>query len=115
MKKEYKIKSFEMISPKYKTTFGILDGTIEEFEFPYGVNEVRDFLKENTSLRKVILPETITKLESMCFYNCENLTIVEYKGTISQWNNISQGYGCFNYTGVTEINCIDGNISIEGV
>lgn len=115
MEKEYKIKSVEIISPKYEIALAILNGTIEELEFPYGATIVKTFLKNNTSLKKIILPETITKLEGMCFYNCKNLTIIEYKGTISQWNKISQGYGCFLNSGVIEINCTDGNISMAEV
>ena len=113
MNKEYKVKSTKMISPKYEDTLGILNRTIEEFEFPYGTNKVSSVFQENKSLRKVILPETISELEGMCFYNCENLTVVEYKGTVSQWNNIYKGFSCFYGSGVTEINCIDGTVSVE--
>lgn len=111
MEKEYKLKSVEMVSPKYKDALAILTRNVETLEIPDGTRTVPDeIFRELESLKKVIIPVSVSKLEGLCFYKCKNLTLVEYKGTVEGWNNIYQGYGCFHESGVTEIVCSNGTV-----
>lgn len=61
---------------------------------------------QNTSIKKLILNNTITNIENHVCYHVEN---VVYKGTIAEWNNIFISSTAFR-TG-TIIHCVDGDIT----
>ena len=44
-----------------------------------------------SSLTSIVIPNSLTSIGSSAFYNCSSLTSVYYKGTASEWENISIG------------------------
>lgn len=45
-----------------------------------------------TSLTSVTIGNRVTSISAYAFFNCTGITTVYYKGTASNWNNISIGY-----------------------
>lgn len=136
MEKEYKIKSVEMISPKYELALKVLNKTVEEIEVPYGTKSIYHQFENNTNLKRVILPETLsytgsgafegctslnyikipkfTNLPFGLFNGCTSLLEINYDGTMSEWNSASSGLSSsWNYGSVIErVICLDGTITL---
>lgn len=68
----------------------------------YGYKGARDFTS-------VTIPVSVTFIGERAFYNCENLTTINYRGTEEQWKNITKGVDWFYYsnytTGSVSLNC----------
>lgn len=71
------------------------------------------FNKATTSLTKLVLPDTITEIETNAFNMCTFLETITYNGTMEQWNSISLED---NWKGdainITKIACLDGDIAV---
>ena len=59
----------------------------------------------NDSLEKIIIPKSIKFIGEYAFRNCSNLTVIQYKGTIAEWNNLNKTLGL---TSQTVVYCTDG-------
>ena len=56
-----------------------------------------------TSLTSITIPDGVTRIIQDTFYNCSKLTSIKYRGTETQWNDISKGYMWDINTGSYEI------------
>lgn len=100
----YKTASEEIKIPKNVTTFGYMP------------------IVNNPNLKKLILPNTITKLPIGTVYYNSELQIIEFQGTVAQWNNIEKERQVSDDGEVStwilecplafEVQCIDGNVPI---
>lgn len=115
MEKEYKIKSVNVVSPNYKMALGLFNKNIETLEIPEGTTEIKNTIMENLkTLKKVVLPSSLIKIEYMSFYDCSSLEVLLYNGTISEWKKIEIGSSVFEGTLITEVQCKDGVVAIGG-
>lgn len=69
-------------------------------------------LAECTSLTSLHIGKNIETIESLALYNCSNLEMIEYEGTMEEWNNITKASDWNYSTGLTSIVCSDGTINI---
>mgnify|MGYP000777791135 FL=1 len=74
----------------YPKGLGIIDGALylKEIQFVDGVHTIPDYFcsyeNENDSLKKVIIPESVTSIGDNTFYNCKNITIYGYSGSYAE-------------------------------
>lgn len=65
------------------------------------------------NLTEVELPNSITEfVGSNIFNHCYRLETITFKGTVSEWNNISKVDNWYAYTGIKRIVCTDGTITL---
>ena len=79
---------------------GIVDG-VDAFEycknitkvtFEDGMTKIPNYIMEDcTGLKEIIIPDSVTMIGECAFYNCTNLTTINFRGTQAQWNAISIG------------------------
>jgi len=53
------------------------------------ITEIGDFAFNSYNGTSITIPNSITSIKSGAFYDCSNLSKVYYKGTPSQWNDIT--------------------------
>ena len=61
---------------------------------------------DNTEIEEIHLPKSITSIE-MAFKNNENLTVIEYAGTLAEWEKITNIYAMLE-TSAKSVKCADG-------
>jgi len=61
---------------------------------------------DNTEIEEIHLPKSITSIE-MAFKNNENLTVIEYAGTLAEWEKITNIYAMLE-TRAKSVKCADG-------
>lgn len=61
---------------------------------------------DNTEIEEIHLPKSITSIE-MAFKNNENLTVIEYSGTLVEWEKIINIYAMLE-TRAKSVKCADG-------
>ena len=66
-------------------------------QYPFG---------DNASIEEIHLPKSITSIE-MAFKNNENLTVIEYSGTLAEWEKITNIYAMLE-TRAKSVKCADG-------
>lgn len=95
----------------------------EEIRIPKGVTTVEYMsISNNRNLKKLILPNTLTKITLGAIYNNPELQVIEFEGTVAQWNSIEKERSV-NTDGeislwisgcplVYEVQCTNGNVPI---
>ncbi len=78
----------------YATKFYLLDQTGEyqellEFEIPSTMVTISSSLSGFRGVTSIVIPNTVTSIESGAFNNWNSLQKVYYKGTIEEWTQIS--------------------------
>lgn len=75
---------------------------------------------ENNDLVELTIPVSVTNIKSEAFKSCNNLTTLNYSGTMVQWNAITKasnwqgGSSTSSYRlAATVVHCSDGDVSIE--
>ena len=64
------------------------------------------------SLTSITIPDSVTSIGDYVFYMCRNLTSITYRGTTSQWNAISKGWGWSYDVPAQSVICSNGSVSI---
>ena len=67
---------------------------------------------EYSWITSVVISDTVTEIQTCAFWLCENLSNVEFKGTMDQWLGITFGNQIFDGTQVTVVKCSDGDVSV---
>lgn len=75
----------------------IPDGVTGFMRYPFG---------DNAAIEEIHLPKSITSIE-MAFKNNENLTVIEYSGTLVEWEKIINIYAMLE-TRAKSVKCVDG-------
>ena len=74
---------------------------------PEGVTSFMSYpFADNTEIEEIHLPKSITSIE-MAFKNNENLTVIEYAGTLAEWEKIINIYAMLE-TRAKSVKCADG-------
>ena len=71
---------------KYKGTSQVVDLT-KLFSGSQVVAIGQDAFRNNTSVKEVILPDTVTSIEICAFQDCKNLTTIKGTGNVTQIGN----------------------------
>lgn len=86
---------------------------LKEIHVPSKVTETKtNALSGCTSLEKVTLPKGLTKIGARTFFECSNLTAVDFGGTKEEWNNIEKGTEWMNDSAIKTIRCADGDVTL---
>ena len=71
---------------------------------PDGVQSIRSYAFTScNSLSSVVIPNSVTSISLYAFNGCSKLTSIKYRGTETQWNDISKGHMWDINTGSYEI------------
>lgn len=65
-----------------------------------------------TNMTSMYLSSKVTSIGQEMLYNTPKLTNLIFTGTIQQWNSITKGADWNNASGITEIVCSNGNVSL---
>ena len=65
-----------------------------------------------TNMTSMYLSSKVISIGQEMLYNTPKLTNLTFTGTIQQWNSITKGADWHNASGITEIVCSDGNVSL---
>ena len=65
-------------------------------------------------LRYIVIGNNVKNIGDLAFYSCTSLTIINFEGTIKQWNAINKGDDWDKDTGNYTIYCTDGQIAKDG-
>ena len=83
---------------------------IPESYYGYTIDEIpAECFKDMSTLYKVTMSNTITKIGERAFANCPRLSVISFNGTVEEWNNIDKGDDWFDSYYV-EIYCTDGKL-----
>ena len=76
---------------------------------PEGVTSFMSYpFADNASIEEIHLPKSITSIAiEMAFKNNENLTVIEYSGTLAEWEKITNIYAMLE-TRAKSVKCADG-------
>lgn len=90
--------------------------SLNNIALPEGYTELTTYtISLNFNLKEITLPSSITKLDDYCICNCNNLTTINYNGTMADWKNLIKGtyyMGRFKLNApVKKILCRDGFIN----
>jgi len=66
-----------------------------------------------TGLTSVIIPKTVTSIESYAFAGDTTLISVSFAGTCAEWAEIEIGYHAFYNVGTTVVHCSDGDVLLQ--
>ena len=66
-----------------------------------------------TNLTSITIPNSITNIGRMAFYNCPALETINYEGTVEQWNAITKDSNWNMMVPATEVICFDGTVSLS--
>ena len=69
-----------------------------------------------TNLKNISIPKTVINIGDLAFFNCGELTSINFDGTKAQWEAIIKASNWGHYIGEYIIYCTDGNIvgNIDG-
>jgi hypothetical protein len=65
-----------------------------------------------TSLRSVVIPDSVTVIGDEIFFQCTSLTSITYEGTQEQWNKIYKGSSWKSGVPATYVQCSDGQVAL---
>ena len=97
-------------------TWEELKDTTNGTKYSYKADRITDTTIGNSTfigcqkIKSIVIPNTITKIETFAFYNTPKLTSMTFDGDMAKWNSISKGGSWANSSGISQIQCSDGNI-----
>ncbi len=63
-------------------------------------------------LTSIAIPSSIKQINWQAFYNCKNLSVIVYYGTVSSWNSISKFAGWNEGVLTKKVGCSNGEVSL---
>ncbi len=63
-------------------------------------------------LTSIAIPSSIKQINWHAFYNCKNLSVIVYYGTVSSWNSISKFAGWNEGVLTKKVGCSNGEVSL---
>ena len=88
------------IPRKYEIRFGTKSIACDAFNscysleaviIPYGVSIIGEGTFSNSGLTSIIIPRTVSRIDSSAFESCDNLSDVYFSGSSDEWKYISVG------------------------
>ncbi len=85
--------------------------SLESIIIPEGIESIEDYTFVNADdLREISVPKSVKYIGHMAF-NCENIEVINYSGTIAEWKEIEKNSVWKNILRNFTIRCTDGDIS----
>ena len=75
-----------------------------------GDSAVPDFAFQNCKITNITIGKNVTHIGICAFSMCSNLTVINYGGTIDEWNALEKGDGWEPSTDNYSVVCVDGAI-----
>lgn len=66
----------------------------------------------NTTVKKVIIPSSVTKMGSSLFLFCPYLSEIQFNGTVSQWEAIEKDDLWNLGVNINQVKCLDGTVTL---
>lgn len=86
--------------------------TLYNIDIPDSVNYIKNNAFNSCGLLSITLPVNIS-IGEHAFMDCINLSEINYKGTIEQWNNITKVDGWNLHVPATIVHCTDGDVVVK--
>ncbi len=87
------------------------NGNAETVTVPDGITQICGRAFKNSGVKKVILPDSLERIELGAFYQCTNLQTI----TIPENVTSIETYAFFDCTSLTEVNCFSDKINNMGI
>ena len=65
-----------------------------------------------TNLKYLSLPKELKMIKFVPFAHCSNLQVLNYRGTIDDWDKVQLNPSWNRYSSIKVIRCLDGDINI---
>lgn len=69
-----------------------------------------DSFRDCNGLTNITIPDGVTEIGVQSFSGCQNLRMINFTGTVAQWNAIPKGYNWDSGTPAYTVHCSDGDI-----
>ena len=87
--------------------------SLTSIEIPAGVTSIGDEAFYSCSrLTSIEIPASVTSIGDRAFNGCSSLTSITFKGTTTQWENISKGSVWNSDVPATKVVCSNGEVSL---
>jgi len=63
-------------------------------------------------LKSVKLPKSLMKIDDRTFFGCNNLSVIEFAGTVEQWKSVEKGADWHKWCNVAVVKCADGEAEL---
>ncbi|MBD5585649.1 MAG: leucine-rich repeat domain-containing protein [Clostridia bacterium] len=83
------------------------DCNMDEVVIPDGVTKLSNSSFRYCKMQTVTLPKSLTEIEQWSFLNCENLTQINYDGTVAQWYAVKKWWP-WEEDSTFKVVCTDG-------
>ena len=70
---------------------------------------------ESNNATSLVLPVSVRSIDYQAFSGCGNVSVLTYKGSVSQWNSISLADGWDTGFGAEYVQCTDGTVDLSPV
>ena len=77
-----------------------------------GVQSIGGWAFQFALVSSVVIPVSVTYIGSFVFSSCSSLTLIQFEGTIEQWNEINKEADWAQLSPISTIRCSDGDISL---
>jgi hypothetical protein len=67
---------------------------------------------ECKSLTSITIPNSVVEIGGWAFAMCDNLLVINYEGTVEQWNAIIKEDTWTEESSITTVHCTDGDVII---
>lgn len=90
---------------------------LESVVFPEGLESIPYIMilsdEGRNSLKSVVFPSTLTTIEKKAFIGCQELSTIEFRGTMAQWKAVEKGERWNEGVCATLVKCSDGESAIS--
>lgn len=83
--------------------------TLEEIRFADGTTKITDYIAAECSVKRIVFPESLKKIEEGAFYKCSSLSSVTFPESLSEIG-VRAFSGC---EGLAEVNMASGIVTIK--
>ena len=103
------------ISLKTVAQFAFAGTAIAEIEIPAGVTAINSSAFKGCSvLERITVPDSLSALGSYAFDGCNSLNVIDFGGTLNEWNNMINDATQWNGNRTVTVEASDGNRVYKG-
>lgn len=87
-----------------------IEGTCDTFIIPNNTTKIGEYTFYEVGFRRIIIPKSVTKIERLAFYYCEDLEEIYFDGTPYEFSFVKEDDWCLDCPKV-KLNC--GGYEVE--